>query len=465
MISRQLALIEKKPVILGHYRERLVSLLSEDLDFHGQSNGFKSHNFHSFPAKFPPQLPRKFINELTLENEVVLDPMSGSGTTVVEALLSRRQGIGFDIDPLAIKIASVNITALEIDLVVKTGNEIIQNSRAAYNRQHDALRLALINRWDAKTKEFIDYWFAAETQIELLALVFEIEKIANSALKAFFELVLSATIITKSGGVSLALDLGHTRPHKAKLIVSKTGRIIVGEKTEDDNGNRHAFLTKILRSAFDEFEKRLKNNLDGLIIAVPKKPSAEIAFGNAESIPLPDNYVDLIVTSPPYASNAIDYMRAHKFSLVWFGYTIEDLSEKRKEYIGAEATTNVTFEQMPPSVDILLANMTQIDAKKGLVIRRYYSEMTRVLKEMFRLLKPGKAAIVVIGSSIIRGIDTETQICLADIGKMIGFEVPKIGIRNLDRNKRMLPAGAKVNADSQIQQRMHQEYVIGFYKP
>lgn len=465
MISRQLALIEKKPVILGHYRERLVSLLSEDLDFHGQSNGFKSHNFHSFPAKFPPQLPRKFINELTLENEVVLDPMSGSGTTVVEALLSRRQGIGFDIDPLAIKIASVKITALEIDLVVKTGNEIIQNSRAAYNRQHDALRLALINRWDAKTKEFIDYWFAAETQIELLALVFEIEKIANSALKAFFELVLSATIITKSGGVSLALDLGHTRPHKAKLIVSKTGRIIVGEKTEDDNGNRHAFLTKILRSAFDEFEKRLKNNLDGLIIAVPKKPSAEIAFGNAESIPLPDNYVDLIVTSPPYASNAIDYMRAHKFSLVWFGYTIEDLSEKRKEYIGAEATTNVTFEQMPPSVDILLANMTQIDAKKGLVIRRYYSEMTRVLKEMFRLLKPGKAAIVVIGSSIIRGIDTETQICLADIGKMIGFEVPKIGIRNLDRNKRMLPAGAKVNADSQIQQRMHQEYVIGFYKP
>jgi SAM-dependent methyltransferase len=391
--------------------------------------------------------------------------MSGSGTTVVEALLSRRQGIGFDIDPLAIKIASVKITALELDLVIKTGNEILQNSRVAYDEQRDTLCFALENRWDKKTKEFIDYWFATETQIELLALVLEIEKIADPALKAFFELVLSATIITKSGGVSLALDLGHTRPHKAKLIVSKTGRIIVGEKNEDDNGNHHAFLTKILRSAFDEFEKRLKNNLDGLIIAVPKKPPVEIAFGNAESIPLPDNYVDLIVTSPPYASNAIDYMRAHKFSLVWFGYTIEDLSEKRKEYIGAEATTNVTFEQMPPSIDILLANITQTDAKKSLVIRRYYSEMTRVLKEMFRLLKPGKAAIVVIGSSIIRGIDTETQICLADIGKMIGFEVPKIGIRNLDRNKRMLPAGAKVNADSQIQQRMHQEYVIGFYKP
>jgi len=465
MISRQLTLIEKKPVILGHYRERLVSLLSEDLDFHGQSNGFKAHNFHSFPAKFPPQLPRKFINELTLENDVVLDPMSGSGTTVVEALLSRRQGIGFDIDPLAIKIASVKITALELDLVVKTGNEILQNSRVAYDEQRDTLCFALENRWDMKTKEFIDYWFATETQIELLALVLEIEKIADPAIKAFFELVLSATIITKSGGVSLALDLGHTRPHRAKLIVSKTGRIIVGEKTEDDNGNRHVFLTKILRSAFNEFEKRLKNNLDGLIIAVPKKPSAEVAFGNAESIPLPDNYVDLIVTSPPYASNAIDYMRAHKFSLVWFGYTIEDLSEKRKEYIGAEATTNVNFEQMPPSVDILLANMTQTDAKKSLVIRRYYSEMTRVLKEMFRLLKPGKAAIVVVGSSIIRGIDTETQICLADIGKMIGFEVPKIGVRNLDRNKRMLPAGAKIDSNSQIEQRMHQEYIIGFYKP
>jgi hypothetical protein len=65
----------------------------------------------------------------------------------------------------------------------------------------------------------------------------------------------------------------------------------------------------------------------------------------------------------------------------------------------------------------------------------------------------------------MKGIDTETHLCLKDIGTMIGFYEPIIGIRELDRNKRMLPASRKKDLTSQIQQRMHQEYVIGFYKP
>jgi hypothetical protein len=84
---------------------------------------------------------------------------------------------------------------------------------------------------------------------------------------------------------------------------------------------------------------------------------------------------------------------------------------------------------------------------------------------MYRVLKPGKASIVVVGNSKMRGRNTETHLCLADIGRSLGFEVPKIGVRHLDRDRRMLPAGKKVNDESQIQQRMHEEYVIGFYKP
>lgn len=65
-------------------RKDLVSLLHQDLDFHDQDSGYASHNFHSFPAKFPPQLPRTFIQDLTDPGDVVLDPMVGSGTTIVE---------------------------------------------------------------------------------------------------------------------------------------------------------------------------------------------------------------------------------------------------------------------------------------------------------------------------------------------------------------------------------------------
>jgi len=463
MAIEQLSLLNVKQVTRENYREKLITLLSENLDFHGQGNGYTSHNFHSFPAKFPPQLPRKFINGLTAENEVVLDPMAGSGTTILEALIARRQGLGFDIDPLALKISSVKVTPLDLDLVIETGNKILENARAAYAEDRGNLLGILKNKWDAKTREFIDYWFAEETQIELMALINQIQGLTTPALREFFELVFSAVIITKSGGVSLALDLAHTRPHKAKLIINKSGEIIKGKEIKNDG--RSAFLTKTLRSAFDEFAKRFTNNLNGLIIFAPKNISAKVSFGNAESLPLLDNSIDLIVTSPPYASNAIDYMRAHKFSLVWMGFSIDDLSEKRKEYIGSESTENFDFEEMPQLTETLLGRLAQTDNKKSAVVRRYYSEMTRVFKEMHRVLKPGKAAIVVVGKSIIRGIDTETQVCLAEIGKTIGFEVPKIGVRNLDRNRRMLPAGLIIDTSSQIQQRMHQEYVIGYFKP
>lgn len=68
------------------------------LDFHEEDSLYASHNFHPFPAKFPPQLPRHFICQLTQPGDIVLDPMNGSGTTVLEAYLNGRQGVGCDIE-------------------------------------------------------------------------------------------------------------------------------------------------------------------------------------------------------------------------------------------------------------------------------------------------------------------------------------------------------------------------------
>jgi hypothetical protein len=120
---------------------------------------------------------------------------------------------------------------------------------------------------------------------------------------------------------------------------------------------------------------------------------------------------------------------------------------------------------MPAYTAGIITEISRLDTKRGLVLHRYFSEMKRTLTEMFRVLRMGKIAIVVVGSSIMKGQETETHLCLAEIGQSIGFEVPKIGVRNLDRDRRMLPAGSNVNLGSQIQQRMHEEYIIGFYKP
>ena len=127
--------------------------------------------------------------------------------------------------------------------------------------------------------------------------------------------------------------------------------------------------------------------------------------------------------------------------------------------------SDFAFEDLPPLTAATVDAVSVKDSKKGGVLRRYYSEMTRVIREMHRVLRPHKAAVVVVGSSVMRGVDTQTGECLAEIGEYVGFEVPAVGIRNIDRDRRMLPAGVTPDTGSQIQNRMHQESVIGFLKP
>jgi DNA modification methylase len=181
-------------------RQKLIELLSEDLDFHGKDSKYASHDFHAFPAKFPPQLPDKFIHGLTQPGDTVLDPMSGSGTTVLEAFINQRRGIAFDIDPLALLIIQVKVSSYDPYDLMECSRQLIHTARISAQKRGAELLEAFNKQCDQKTKEFIDNWFAPETQIELLALKAEIEKFDNEKVKAFFLLAFSAMIITKSGG-------------------------------------------------------------------------------------------------------------------------------------------------------------------------------------------------------------------------------------------------------------------------
>ena len=299
---------------------------------------------------------------------------------------------------------------------------------------------ALSRRFDPKTRAFIDFWFLPQQQLELLALLQGIEQVAAEDVQAFFKVVFSSTIIAKSGGVSLARDLAHTRPHK------------IADKKPN--------------SAFVEFAKRLKQNLATYVAgAATPKHNARILATGADRTGLPSSSVDLIVTSPPYANNAIDYMRAHKFSLVWFGWNIDALSGIRARYLGHDAAGATQFDDLPRQCEKTLTKLAERDTKKAAALRRYFGEMAAVIGEMRRVLKKGKPAVIVVGSSNLRGLDVETHKGLAALGERANFEVAGIGVRRLDRDKRMMPARWGSQRHSQIEERMHQEYVIGLIQP
>lgn len=58
-----------------------------------------------YPGNWSPYIPHNLILEYTRPGDLVLDPMMGSGTTLVEAKLLGRHAIGLDINPKAVAIA------------------------------------------------------------------------------------------------------------------------------------------------------------------------------------------------------------------------------------------------------------------------------------------------------------------------------------------------------------------------
>ena len=78
-----------------------------ELDFTSHNTLYATHGLHAYTAKCPPQLVKYGLYYYSKPGERILDPMAGSGTTLVEARLMGRHALGYDIDPPARLIAQV----------------------------------------------------------------------------------------------------------------------------------------------------------------------------------------------------------------------------------------------------------------------------------------------------------------------------------------------------------------------
>ena len=425
---------EKLTELTTNVEDSLRKILTEDLSFEGEKTNYATHNLHAFAAKFPPQLPRLFIEKLTIPGELVLDPMVGSGTTVVEALLLNRQSIGVDLDPLAILLARTKTAKLDLFEFFNTASSVLNEAKRNWSLDEIP---ALSRDYSSKAIEFFEYWFEAHTIKELHALVQSIHKVEEPIARSILQTIFSSTIITKSGGLSRARDLAHSRPHLDSKKVIK-------------------------QSAFDAFQERLLIVMKQLETISGTLGSAYLLRGDARSLPLSNDLVKLIVTSPPYASNAIDYMRAHKFALMWFGYEPKELSDLRSRYIGSERHPPV--ENSPSeTANRIIHELNRSDSERASVVAHYYREMEMSLREMRRVLAKGRAAIIVVGSSTIRGIDIEVPDVVGELAVAEGFKLVGVSKRLIQRNSRMMPVSYNSQRNG-IEARMHEEGVIGLIK-
>lgn len=124
----------------------------------------------SYRACFKAQLPRFFINLLTEPDDIVYDPFSGRGTTVVEAGILGRQVISNDINPLSKIITSPRLSIPEAEDINIRLNEIpIDNAMKAdidlsmfYHPETEAelvsIKKYLEERKASGEEDNIDHW-------------------------------------------------------------------------------------------------------------------------------------------------------------------------------------------------------------------------------------------------------------------------------------------------------------------
>jgi DNA modification methylase len=398
------------------------------------SSSFKTSlkPIHPFPARMAPEIALAALSNLPT-GSIVLDPMTGSGTAVRFASEKGHQGIAFDRDPLAVLMTKVWTTPICTKCLRGTAADVAD---AAARLNPSLIHLPWIDN-DQETGEFVSYWFGMSQRDDLRCLSSLLLRcrgpIADALIVAF-----SRIIITKKRGASFAWDVSHSRPHKKR------------------NENDFLVIPEFLKSvAF--IAKRLEDQ--------PPLGSVRVGIGDARHLRVvADASVDVVLTSPPYL-NAIDYMRGHKFTLVWLGHTISELRSIRSKNVGSEKYPDRGVDEtIAENICAAMPSIDQLPDREYGIFRRYILDLATMMAEFKRVLKPKGSAVLVIGNSCLKGVFIENAVAVRAAAVRVGLTPTKAYERHLPSNRRYLPPPTG-SERSDLGKRMRTESVLGFCRP
>ncbi len=260
--------------------------------------GYATHGLFPYRGKFHPQLIKAIMNIMQLkEGDAVLDPMTGSATTNIEASVIGLDSIGVEMSPFCCMMARAKRDALQLDPQALQGCAKKSAEIYEYFFQKRPIHL------DTTTQTSIS---KLDSDVRLPNLM-DTENIKRILELAYLDAV------------------GYARRRKTKS--ARELFPIVLER----------YVQAI--ESFTSVRKDMRLKLGQIRIAEGDARDLKRLSGDIEQIS--DGEIDGIITSPPY-SFAIDYLEGDQPQLEYMGYDVERLRQKMIGLHGPDLKTKVT---------------------------------------------------------------------------------------------------------------------------
>lgn len=192
-----------------------------------KNKNLKVSPIHPFPARMAPSIVWDSLPDHGSPMKI-LDPMAGSGTSLVIAKALGHQAIGCDTDPLAILLASAWCSDIKSDKLLQHANLILSNAKDFAKRIK--LENAYPNQADHETRQFIEFWFDDNSRVQLTALANFISRITNANEKNILWIAFSRMIITKKSvypSLWMFLTVVHIRSMRKHLLAHLKSLLIL----------------------------------------------------------------------------------------------------------------------------------------------------------------------------------------------------------------------------------------------